>query len=492
MRMKTFLVCLVVATCLLVEADGFLGSPSQDDPPSTYPEHWFHQKLDHFNVVDTRYWKQRYYINDKFYRPGGPVFLFIGPQTELTPAVFTGNGAWLDYAKTYHAIGFAVEQRFYGSSHPTPDLSVDNLQYLSVEQSLEDLATFIVATNKERNVTNAKWISFGGSYSGMMSTWLRYKFPHLVTGAVADSPPLAAPVFAKEYSIAIGEDLRTESGCYEATSAIFDDIRASLKTNAGVKKLQSLFRLCDFNASNKLDVENMMMYLRDLIGWSAMFNTDANVMSPVPIRYVSSVCKVLTDKTIGMPLERLAHFGEVIYHNYTSMNGQCRNMTFEARLNLGRDVKYGNSNVLSARQWMYQKCTLMGLFTPSSGSNQPFGEAVSEEYFLKICEGYFGPSFNRSLIMKGHDELITNYGGLDIKVTNIIHTQGSFDPWTKYGFTQDPHPEAYVILINGGGHTPDMAAPSSVESAEVTLARAKIQRLIGQWIASGPTVSIVG
>ena len=56
--------------------------------------------------------------------------------------------------------------RFYGKSHPTEDMSVKNLAYLSSEQALADLATFITAMNEAHNLTSAKWITFGGSYPG--------------------------------------------------------------------------------------------------------------------------------------------------------------------------------------------------------------------------------------------------------------------------------------------------------------------------------------
>ena len=47
------------------------------------------------------------------------------------------------------------------------DLSVDNLQYLTSEQALADLATFHKFFNDKYQVSNqAKWISFGGSYPG--------------------------------------------------------------------------------------------------------------------------------------------------------------------------------------------------------------------------------------------------------------------------------------------------------------------------------------
>ncbi len=48
-------------------------------------------------------------------------------------------------------------------------MSVKNLVYLSSEQALADIATFIDAMNREYNLTDSRWIAFGGSYPGMFS-----------------------------------------------------------------------------------------------------------------------------------------------------------------------------------------------------------------------------------------------------------------------------------------------------------------------------------
>ncbi|XP_048258304.1 putative serine protease K12H4.7 [Haliotis rufescens] len=264
---------VVIVSCVVVCIQGSVDPlprrvddvhKSAEDAPSpslsTVTERWFQQKLDHFSVTDNRQWKQRYYINDKFYKPGGPAFLYIGPELAL-PAIYAEEGAWLEYAQTYHAIGFALEHRYYGQSRPTADLSTANLRYLSIDQVLEDLASFIVATNKEHNFKDIKWITFGASYGGLVSTWMRLKFPHLVTGAVAHSAPLAMPTFSPDYLVGAGESLRKVPGCYETVSAAFDEVRENLKTDTGMKNLQSLFRVCDFDLTNNLDVENLMMDL---------------------------------------------------------------------------------------------------------------------------------------------------------------------------------------------------------------------------------------
>jgi hypothetical protein len=61
---------------------------------------------------------QRYFVNDTFYKPNGPIFIMIGGEGTANPAWML-QGAWIEYAKTYNAICFLLEHRYYGKSHPT-------------------------------------------------------------------------------------------------------------------------------------------------------------------------------------------------------------------------------------------------------------------------------------------------------------------------------------------------------------------------------------
>lgn len=70
-----------------------------------------------------------------------------------------------------------------------------NMQYLSSQQALYDLAFFISTMNgKLKLPKGVKWIVFGGSYPGSLAAWMRMKYPHLVYGAVSSSGPLLAKV----------------------------------------------------------------------------------------------------------------------------------------------------------------------------------------------------------------------------------------------------------------------------------------------------------
>ena len=59
----------------------------------------------------------------------------IGGEGPANP-IWMSHGAWIDYAQEHNAICFQLEHRFYGESHPTKDLTVKNLVYLTSTQGM--------------------------------------------------------------------------------------------------------------------------------------------------------------------------------------------------------------------------------------------------------------------------------------------------------------------------------------------------------------------
>ena len=59
----------------------------------------------------------------------------IGGEGPASP-IWMSHGAWIDYAQEHNAICFQLEHRFYGESHPTKDLTVKNLVYLTSTQGM--------------------------------------------------------------------------------------------------------------------------------------------------------------------------------------------------------------------------------------------------------------------------------------------------------------------------------------------------------------------
>lgn len=89
--MVKFLVLSTILTFgLLVE--GFLPIPGlfRGDPfpepklptpiPSNVQLNNITQRVDNFDPINDATWEQRYYSNDQFYQPGGPIFVFLAGE----------------------------------------------------------------------------------------------------------------------------------------------------------------------------------------------------------------------------------------------------------------------------------------------------------------------------------------------------------------------------------------------------------------------------
>ena len=93
------------------------------------------------------------------------------------PCFFILNlGEHVELAKKYQALIIAVEHRFYGASINKDGLEMEQLQFLSSQQALADLAAFHMYISEKLLLTRDHiWISFGGSYPGNLAAWFRLK-----------------------------------------------------------------------------------------------------------------------------------------------------------------------------------------------------------------------------------------------------------------------------------------------------------------------------
>jgi hypothetical protein len=83
---------------------------------STVAQDWIDQPIDHLNYNSHATFKQRYYVLNDFYTPGGPAYLYICGEAECRGISNTSYTA--EIAKQTHGIIFALEHRFYGKSLP--------------------------------------------------------------------------------------------------------------------------------------------------------------------------------------------------------------------------------------------------------------------------------------------------------------------------------------------------------------------------------------
>lgn len=144
-------------------------------------------------------------------------------------------------------------------------VSNQNLTFLSSRQALADISHFIPTMNQKIIVPSTsssmdvdiKWVTFGGSYPGMLAAWARYKFPHLVHASVSNSSPVQAQLDFPEYynhvSVALSDEMIGGSEeCLEIiekghaqVKEILDTMDTPTVNEDGVTNVANLFNVCN-------------------------------------------------------------------------------------------------------------------------------------------------------------------------------------------------------------------------------------------------------
>lgn len=145
----------------------------------------FDQLIDH-NNPSLGTFKQRYWVNDEHYAgPGSPIVLHGPNESDADRQVwYTANQTADGYlAQEIKGAAIVIEHRYYGDSSPYQELTAKTLQYLTLDQSMQDLIYF--ANNVKLHFdedggthpSRAPWIYSGGSYPGALATWIQKVYP---------------------------------------------------------------------------------------------------------------------------------------------------------------------------------------------------------------------------------------------------------------------------------------------------------------------------
>ncbi|KAM9801291.1 thymus-specific serine protease [Neosynchiropus ocellatus] len=441
-------------------------------------EQWFSQKLDHFRGADSRVWKQRYFVNEAFYKPGGPVFLMIGGEGPANPA-WMQNGTWLVYAEKLGALCFMLEHRFYGKSHPTSDLSTENLQFLSSRQALADLARFRSAMAEARGLTNNKWVAFGGSYPGSLAAWFRLKYPHLVHASVASSAPINAQVNFPEYLEVVRRSLASETPeCPLLVQKASESLVARLKdpkTYANITK--------DFNLCSPLQIQTEMdsAYFLETLAGNFMnvvqYNLDNREFEGVTGNVtIEALCDVMGDASLGDPYARYVAVARLMMDTYSM---KCLDASYTNNLRDMTNTSWDGPAAGGGRQWVYQTCSEFGFYQSTDSPNQPFA-GFPLSYQVKQCADYYNISAGQ--LAEAVEETNEYYGGYNVRATRIIFPNGSIDPWHALGITQDISANLPAVFIKGTAHCANMYPARSQDPLQLTMAREHILLLLQQWL----------
>jgi serine protease 16 len=341
---------------------------------------WYNeQQLDHFSPEETRTWQQRYFVNDEFFDGSGPVFLCVGGEgSELTPDVVkTGTvhcAVMVELAKEIGGLILALEHRYYGESQPVPNLSTANLKWLTSRQALGDIAQFHgYICEKYHLKDNNRWITFGGSYPGMLAAWARIKYSDLIFAAVSSSAPVEAHYNMQGFNDVMAQSMGAtivggSAQCVELIRQAFSDLGSLLSSIEGRQFLYDRFNLCTGEAESDplkdpYDQFQFLYYLStqdgiDLSGplTGSLFPVQSN--DPNCREVACSIEKVCSDfmlnNDLGEPIDRLASLWSLYAgENCTSVDYQIATIAPLLDTSLS---SWPN------RSWQYQACNEFGFF----------------------------------------------------------------------------------------------------------------------------------
>jgi hypothetical protein len=163
----------------------WVGSHAAHPTSSNCTWQFVEQPLSHFARGVAGSYQQRLCIFSEYWRPneGLPVFLYTGNESPVEEYINNTGLVW-DLAAEMSALIVFAEHRYFGQSIPSIEGMDNCLAYLSSEEALADYASLANRIRREWGAKESAVITFGGSYGGMLSSWMRILYPSAVDGGM--------------------------------------------------------------------------------------------------------------------------------------------------------------------------------------------------------------------------------------------------------------------------------------------------------------------
>ncbi|CAH4031373.1 unnamed protein product [Pieris brassicae] len=426
---------------------------------STTNTRWILQKVDHFDDKSET-WKMRYFENLQFFKDKGPVYIYIGGESEASPR-YLSAGIIKALAQETNGAMFMTEHRYYGKSLPFDDIlgDVKHMKWLSSRQALADIAHLIKSIKTNPTFKLSKVVVIGGSYAGSLAAWMRLMYSDLVDAAISSSGPVLAKKDFFEYIEKVNEDyeLYGTEECLDKIKKDFVTYEKMLQSPKGIEELKNKFNICpecDMNV-----VENQWVFFSSI---TAEFMFNSQYGNPQRIKeHCSTIDNSMRYNTSNTML--------------WNSKSNCISFSFDYMIK-------GIQKTLWAYSWFYQTCTEFGYFQTTTSDLQPFGKVLPLDFYVKTCRNVYGSDFNEARVDKGVDTTNKIYGGLSPNVTRVVFVNGDMDPWSKLGIVEDLSSEAPATVIHRASHCADLfpEVPSATE--EIKEAAKHVKYLIKRWI----------
>ncbi|RMX45016.1 hypothetical protein pdam_00024800, partial [Pocillopora damicornis] len=421
----------------------------------------------------------KFCVTDQYWDEKGPIFFYTGNEGPIT-SFWENSGFVFEAAQKFNALVIFGEHRYFGDSLPFGSSSFDHdkVGYLSVEQALADYAVLLTDLKIQFKATESKVVAFGGSYGGILSAYMRFKYPNVVDVALAASAPIYMTTFQgserDSFFAAVTEDfLNADANCPGYVIMAFEMIEMLKNQGSkGLAEISRIFKLCKPLKSTD-QIPHMLHWIRNSFTTLAMcdYPYPTHLLAPLPGHPVNLACKMMA--SASSKVEGLAEVTALVY------NGTNGTLTC-----LDPDTEYikcadptGCSLGLDSLAQDYQACTELTLPAGSNNKTDMFPPLPwTPEMIATYCKKKWGvvPQPNWAPIQ---------FWGKDISSSsNIIFSNGDLDPWRTGGVLEDVSPTLVALLVRGGAHHLDLRASNPLDPPTVTQARERELELIQKFL----------
>ncbi|KAI9209514.1 peptidase S28 [Polychytrium aggregatum] len=439
----------------------FVSSPSQ----------WIYQPLDHFDPTNRQTLRQKYYVNNQFYQPGGPVWFYIGGESALT-AELAISALDLHYVMAQQTNGMivALEHRFYGDSNPYYDYSIANLKYLSSEQAIEDAAAFAKNFTASNNLPACtKWIAVGGSYAGNLAAWSRELHPDVFWAAHSSSAPLTSKLDFWEFSYGVRLGIPLIDGGSQTCADNL--VRVTSLFDQAIQK--------DPNATRQYLGFGDVLLNGDIAGFLPGSSLAGSVQyGPVGQSFngsatqIDAVCSGKFFPSFANPNstnEELWTDLKKYMFAVLKINGVAPNNNNDL-VNIQTGVLHNLA--IPARLWYWQLCTEFGNFLNAEHVDVPiYSKTLNPDYQQQVCSIIFDNAHSVP------DTTKTNglYKATDIGTDRIVFVNGAIDPWHWLGIYNRTSTEAQPVFYHDQFHCDDLYIPLPSDTPTLRQVKLDIQ-----------------
>jgi hypothetical protein len=417
MHLKTTLITFLITIVVLVQNSSSYGEIRED---------FVEIQIDHFDIFNTKTFKAKYFVNDQFWSPGATIFIYVTSGGHDSNKEFLESGLIYDLAKENNGILFSMQQRFFGESQPVEKMSLKDLRLLTIDQTVADIAMFInYIRQKYEGAMNSRIVLFGKGYGASLAVWTRQKYPHLVDAVLASSaytniqfeyPKMLKNVFKVFNKIGGDECCKVISG---AMKAIEDSIVK--KDTSEVEKRLRLCKPIDLTKDQSIAMVFAMIS-----------NELSNFITDVTQNKIEAACNKMQE--IENSENNLVAFTSW-HSNELFLNQTCLQYDYDElikALKSGLEEPFYKTSLQT--NWVF--CTQFGHFGTTS-DNQPFGERLTKDFFMKFCSDLFGEEiFNEKVLSEiiFHDNIF--YGSSNPRTDHVFFTYGELDPRIDLGISE--------------------------------------------------------